>query len=245
MRGAVGVYDIGICDDGEFTCSEIEEMLLQYEKKHMVKLAVHIWNSGEQLCRYLKNSGGLDLIFLDIRMNGTNGMDVARILRSRNYKGYVIFVTVMEELVFDSFEVQAFDYFVKPVNHERFHKTMERLLSDMQNSSETNLFIQRGNEWSIIPFDDIMYCEIINRKIYLHLERQEVIDFYEKIENMEKKLDNRFFKCHRSYIINLKYVRNYKKDTAYLCNGEEIPVSRLRNEEFTNAILQYMKEWRF
>lgn len=151
----------------------------------------------------------------------------------------------MEELVFDSFEVQAFDYFVKPVNHERFHKTMERLLSDMQNSSETNLFIQRGNEWSIIPFDDIMYCEIINRKIYLHLERQEVIDFYEKIENMEKKLDNRFFKCHRSYIINLKYVRNYKKDTAYLCNGEEIPVSRLRNEEFTNAILQYMKEWRF
>ena len=56
MRGAVGVYDIGICDDGEFTCSEIEEMLLQYEKKHVVKLAVHIWNSGEQLCRYLKNS---------------------------------------------------------------------------------------------------------------------------------------------------------------------------------------------
>ena len=44
MRGAVGVYDIGICDDGEFTCSEIEEMLLQYEKKHVVKLAVHIWN---------------------------------------------------------------------------------------------------------------------------------------------------------------------------------------------------------
>ena len=82
-------------------------------------------------------------------------MDVARILRSRNYKGYFIFVTVMEELVFDSFEVQAFDYFVKPVNHERFHKTMERLLSVMQNSSETNLFIQRGNEWSIIPFDDI------------------------------------------------------------------------------------------
>ena len=70
-------------------------------------------------------------------------MDVARILRSRNYKGYFIFVTVMEELVFDSFEVQAFDYFVKPVNHERFHKTMERLLSVMQNSSETNLFIQK------------------------------------------------------------------------------------------------------
>lgn len=64
MRGAVGVYDIGICDDGEFTCSEIEEMLLQYEKKHMVKLAVHIWNSGEQLCCYLKTLVGWISFFL-------------------------------------------------------------------------------------------------------------------------------------------------------------------------------------
>ena len=81
MRGAVGVYDIGICDDGEFTCSEIEEMLLQYEKKHVVKLAVHIWNSGEQLCRYLKNSGGLDLIFLDIELLDLDGIIVGRYIR--------------------------------------------------------------------------------------------------------------------------------------------------------------------
>ena len=236
------MINIAICDDEKFMSDELSGLLYEFFSPQNIEIKICQFTNGSAL---LKSNKPLDLIFLDIRMNGTNGMDVARILRSRNYKGYFIFVTVMEELVFDSFEVQAFDYFVKPVNHARFHKTMERLLSDMQNSSETNLFIQRGNEWSIIPFDDIMYCEIINRKIYLHLERQEVIDFYEKIENMEKKLDNRFFKCHRSYIINLKYVRNYKKDTAYLCNGEEIPVSRLRNEEFTNAILQYMKEWRF
>ena len=75
------MYNIGICDDGEFTCSEIEEMLLQYEKKHMVKLAVHIWNSGEQLCRYLKNSGGLDLIFLDIELLDLDGIVVGRYIR--------------------------------------------------------------------------------------------------------------------------------------------------------------------
>lgn len=236
------MINIAICDDEEVMSDELATLLYEFFSPKNIEIKIFQFSSGSAL---LKSNKHLDLIFLDIRMNGTNGMDVARILRGRNYKGYFIFVTVMEELVFHSFEVQAFDYFVKPVNHERFIKTMERLLSVMQNASETNLFIQRGNEWSIIPFDDIMYCEIINRKIYLHLEQQEVIDFYEKLENMEKKLDNRFFKCHRSYIINLKYVRTYKKDRACLCNGEEIPVSRLRNEEFTNAILQYMKEWRF
>lgn len=236
------MINIAICDDEEVMSDELATLLYEFFSPKNIEIKIFQFSSGSAL---LKSNKHLDLIFLDIRMNGTNGMDVARILRGRNYKGYFIFVTVMEDLVFHSFEVQAFDYFVKPVNHERFIKTMERLLSVMQNASETNLFIQRGNEWSIIPFDDIMYCEIINRKIYLHLEQQEVIDFYEKLENMEKKLDNRFFKCHRSYIINLKYVRTYKKDRACLCNGEEIPVSRLRNEEFTNAILQYMKEWRF
>ena len=60
------------------------------------------------------------------------------------------------------------------------------------------LLIQKGTEWSIVPFDDIVYCEIINRKVYLHLKDELVLDYYDKIETLERKLDERFFKCHRS-----------------------------------------------
>ena len=96
----------------------------------------------------------------------------------------------------------------------------------------------------LFSFDDIIFCEIIDRKIYLHLKSGEVIDYYDRIENLETKLDGRFFKCHRSYLINLSYLKSYKNGMAYMINDQTIPVSRLRSKEFSSVVLKYMKERR-
>lgn len=151
----------------------------------------------------------------------------------------------MRDYVFNAFEVEAFDYLIKPLQEDEFSRTMNRLLSSISNDNENHLLIQKGNELNIILFDNIIYCEIINRKVYLHLKDEPVIDYYDKIEILEKKLDKRFFKCHRSYLINLQYLKSYKSGLAYLTNGEAVPVSRLRWEEFSNIILQYMKRRRY
>ena len=111
----------------------------------------------------------------------------------------------------------------------------------MQNAKEAGLLIQRGHESYIISLDDIIFCEIIDRKIYLNLASDEVIDYYERIENLEARLNNWFFRCHRSYLINLRHLRSYKNSIAYMDNGGEIPVSRLRSREFSSVILKYMK----
>ena len=121
---------------------------------------------------------------------------------------------------------------------------MERLFVSLQSSSETNLLVQKGYESRIVPFEDIVFCEIIDRKVYLHLESSEVVDFYDRIENLETKLDDRFFRCHRSFLINMKYLKGYKNGRAYMNDGIEIPVSRLRSKEFSSVILQYMRKWR-
>ncbi|MDE7250065.1 MAG: LytTR family DNA-binding domain-containing protein, partial [Lachnospiraceae bacterium] len=157
------------------------------------------------------------------------------------------FITVLKEMVFKSFEVQPFDYLVKPVQEEHFEKTMERLFLSMQDKlspEKVNLLVQKGYESNIISFQDIICCEIIDRKVYLYLVSGEVIDYYERIENLEKKLDGRFFRCHRSYLVNLNHLKSYRNNTAYMEDGKEIPVSRLRSKEFSKVILQYMREWR-
>ena len=102
--------------------------------------------------------------------------------------------------------------------------------------------MQKGYESRIIQKEDIVFCEIIDRKIYLNLASGEVVDYYERIENLETKLDSRFFRCHRSFLINLGHLRGYKNGTAYMDNGREIPVSRLRGKEFSSVILEYMKD---
>ena len=126
-------------------------------------------------------------------------------------------------------------------DEKQFEKTMERLFASMQNIGEDSLLVQQGYERRIVPKDEIVFCEVIDRKIYLNLASGEVVDYYERIENLETKLDSYFFRCHRSYLINLKHLKGYKNGTAYMGNNKEVPVSRLRSKEFSGVVLQYMK----
>ena len=232
---------IAVCDDEKYMSEKIAKMVKDFFGRKKIEISVLQYPSGEELLKYKTE---MDILFLDIEMQGINGMETARRLRAENYQGFLIFITILKEMVFQSFEVSPFDYLVKPVKEEDFLRTMERLLLSMQSNEKANLLIQKGHESSIISFGDIIYCEIIDRKVYLHLRTGEVIDYYDRIENLEKKLDKRFFKCHRSYLINLNYLKSYKNNMAYMANGLEIPVSRLRRKEFSKVILQYMKEWR-
>ncbi len=231
---------IAICDDEKYMSDKVSAMVSDFFRNKNMDIAVTQFSNGEELLSYDRT---IDILFLDIQMNGIDGMETARKLRDRKFKGFLIFITVLKEMVFQAFDVQAYDYLVKPIEEKRFKKTMERLLDSMQNASEASLLVQKGYESSIIAFENIVFCEIIDRKIYLHLASSEVVDFYERIEKLETKLDSRFFRCHRSFLINLKYLKSYKNGIAYMEGGQQIPVSRLRSKEFSNVILQYMKEW--
>lgn len=232
---------VAVCDDEKYMADAVKKMAADFFRAQNIETVIEVFLSGKELLKYEKT---IDILFLDIQMKETDGMETARILRRRGFKGYLIFITVLRETVFKAFEVQAYDYLVKPTERGRFQKTMERVLASMQSAGEENLLVQRGYESRIVPFDEIIFCEIIDRKVYLHLASLEIIDYYDRIENLETKLDGRFFRCHRSFLINLQYLRSYKNQTAYMEGGKQIPVSRLRSKEFSGVILRYMKERR-
>ncbi len=229
---------IAICDDEKHMSDHIRSMVLNFFRKKNREIILRMFSGGEELLSY---NGQIDILFLDIQMKDMDGMETARKLRADKFRGFLVFITVLKEMVFQSFEVQAYDYLVKPVDDKQFEKTMERLYASMQNASEGSLLVQKGYEGRIIREDEIVFCEIIDRKIYLNLASGEVVDYYERIENLETKLNNRFYRCHRSYLINLKHLKGYKNGTACMDNGKEIPVSRLRSREFSGVVLQYMK----
>ena len=229
---------IAICDDEKHMSDHIRSMVLNFFRKKNREISLRMFSGGEELLSY---NGQIDILFLDIQMKDMDGMETARKLRADKFRGFLVFITVLKEMVFQSFEVQAYDYLVKPVGDKQFEKTMERLYASMQNASEDSLLVQKGYEGRIILKDEIVFCEVIDRKIYLNLASGEVVDYYERIENLETKLNNRFYRCHRSYLINLKHLKGYKNGTAYMDNGREIPVSRLRSREFSSVVLQYMK----
>ncbi len=229
---------IAICDDEKHMSDQIRAMASDFFRKKNREIRLRTFLSGEKL---LNDEGQIDILFLDIQMKGMDGLETARKLRAGQFRGFLIFITVLKEMVFQSFEVQAYDYLVKPVDEKQFGKTMERLYTSMQNIGENSLLVQKGYEGRIIREDEIVFCEVIDRKIYLNLASGEVVDYYERIENLETKLGSHFFRCHRSYLINLKHLKGYKNGTACMDNGKEVPVSRLRSREFSGVVLQYMK----
>ena len=229
---------IAICDDEKHMSAHIRSCVSDFFRKKNRETSLRMFSSGEELLSY---NGQIDILFLDIQMKGMDGMETARKLRADQFRGFLVFITVLKEMVFQSFEVQAYDYLVKPVDNKQFEKTMDRLYASMQNASEDSLLVQKGYEGRIIPKDEIVFCEIIDRKIYLNLASGDVVDYYERIENLEAKLDKHFYRCHRSYLINLKHLKGYKNGTACMDNGKKIPVSRLRSKEFSGVVLQYMK----
>ena len=182
---------IAICDDEDFMLNMLYEKISSFFNHKNIKVNISSFSGGKDL---LNSNNNLDIIFLDIKMDKLDGFETAKKLRDKGYKGLLIFVTVLKDYVFDAFEVQAFDYLTKPLKEDNFIKTMNRALKAIKNRNEEHLLIQKNKDINIIPFENIVYCEIINRKVYLHLKDSLVIDYYDKIENLEKKLDNRFYK---------------------------------------------------
>lgn len=233
------MVSIGICDDEAYMLELLAEKTAAFFAHENMDVEILRFSNGKAL---LEHPGRLDVLLLDIRMEQPDGLETARKLRQGGFDGFLIFVTVLEDHVFDAFDVEAFGYLVKPLAGDLFQRTMKRLLSALKTSRQAKLLVQKGKEWNIIRFDDIMYCEVIDRKVYLHLQDHTVLDYYDKLEKLERKLDSRFFRCHRSYLLNLQYLKTYKAGQARLQNDELIPVSRLRQNEFSSVLFQYMKK---
>lgn len=229
---------IAVCDDEPDMLSEITGYIIRYMEQASLAYQIKTFTDGQPL---LEEPGWFDLYFLDIQMKHSNGMDIAKKLWKQGKRGKYIFITVLSDYVYDAFTVSAADYFIKPIDAARFQQTMDRVLNSLLAAKDKRLIIQKEAWFRTIPYRDIYFCEAINRKIFVHTT-QGIIDYYYRLEKLEKQLAGDFFRCHRSYLVNLNHVDGYGNGMAELANGETVPVSRLRQQDFLQAVLHHMKE---
>ena len=130
---------IAICDDEIHMLGKLKKMVHDFFKVHKIDITVAAFTCGEKLLEYGKK---IDILFLDIQMKNMDGIETAKILRKSGFSGFLIFVTILKETVFQAFEVQAFDYLIKPVEDYHFNKIMQRLLEHIENAKEKNLLIR-------------------------------------------------------------------------------------------------------
>ena len=193
---------------------------------------------------------GIDLLFLDIGLapDRPDGMALARKIRERTSgtQPVIIFVTGYERYVFDAFDVGAFQYLLKPVNEEKFAQVFARavaqIMAERKNPQKGRvLTLQSANTSRIIPLDNITYIESSNHKVVLHL-RNGKFACYAKIRDLELELQDRFFRIHKGYLVNLSYVDGYGKTEVTLTDGEKLLLSKYKYQDFVKAYLRFLKE---
>ena len=242
------MINIAICDDEP----NIRAYLSSLVKKQNIECEITEYESSEE---YLSADRGHDLLFLDIEMQNStsgkgdtdkNGMWLAREIRSRDRgkQPVIVFVTGYQKYVFDAFDVDAFQYLLKPIDTQKFadvfHRAAKKILAE-QEKQKRNLVIQYNNTNKAIPFNHIYYVESRNHKAVIHSKEGE-FEYYAKMEDLEMELSGQFYRIHRGYLINLSYVDEYNKLEVTLMNGDKLLISKYKYDDFVRAYLDYIAE---
>ncbi len=230
---------IAICDDESKIC----EMLNSKVKKIFPDAEVISYTSGKEL---LNDNAFPDILLLDIKMPDISGMDVASELRSRNFRNIIIFITGEEDEVFNSFDVQPFHFLVKPVLDDKLKTVLENAakeLSNRKNNPSDNyefINIQSGTSHIRVNLSMLIYAEVYDRKTILHMKKEN-IEYYGQLSALEKLVGEDFFRIHRSYLVNMRYVQRYDRTTVRMINGDKLSLSRRLYDDFLKAYMDYSR----
>lgn len=231
---------IAVCDDDEKTRKHLAGLIRSFIDKDIESVQILEFSGGKELLEY---QGQLDIVIMDIGMNGMNGMETAARLRKVS-DTILIFVTAWKDYVFDAFDVGAFHYLLKPVDENKFFEVLERALTEIQtrNGKKNAGFTVKTLEgFRTVKIKDIYYAENIARKIVLHTGQGDIA-YYEKMDHLEQQLGNGFFRCHRGYLVSLDKIKQYDRREIELVNGDKILLSRQKYSDFVQAYMKYMVE---
>ncbi|RKD33828.1 LytR/AlgR family response regulator transcription factor [Lacrimispora algidixylanolytica] len=227
-----------LCDDQSEFIKEFTKQLEGYFLSRQVSFQLFVFSKGEDL---LKADISPDIIFLDIKMGGLSGIETARILRNNQIRSKIIFLTAYKQYVFDAFDVDASHYLIKPVKEKKLEAVLDHVMEQLTSAKTQFLTIQSGSCIQRFSYSDILYLEVRNRKVTVHSQTGNV-DFYGKLDTLEKCLPTHFFRCHRSFIVNMDFVMQISKTDLLITNGELIPVSKRKYQDFSIAFMKQMQK---
>lgn len=227
--------NVAICDDDKKICSQIENILLDYSNRNYLKLQVDVFFSGESLLSYLDQGNSYDLVYLDIEMGVTNGVEVGRQIRKviKDYATEIVYISGKDGYDRQLFDVQPLHFIPKPIQASI---VIDDLKLAMERAQKSNVFFQYQKAHDIYkpPISDIIYFESQNREIKIVTTRCEDL-FYGNLEDIELKVaGHQFLRIHRSFLINYNHVAILRYSEVVMSNDVTLPIGRTKRQVFRN-----------
>ncbi len=229
-------YKLAVCDDNQTDSSYISTLVTNWALSNGYMIKINTFPSAEAFLFHYADEKDYDILMLDIKMDRMDGMELAKKIRKSNTMIQIIFITGFPDFMAEGYEVCALHYLMKPVSPDKLYATLERAVKNLAKKEKT-LQVVFDRQTDFIPLSEILYIESQKQYVIIHTTENKYRMKCSLTEIMDE-LNEYFFKCQRSFIVNLFYVAKIKADCVILKDGEEVPISRGMSEIIAKMVIK-------
>ena len=228
------MFRIGICDDMPEFLDIVERSIEKWPHKPS-DLAVQFFSDADALMA-VHSKSPFDIILLDVVMPLLGGIEAAGEIRQYDPSVKIVFLTSSPEFAVDSYTVKASNYLLKPLDDQKLYACLDELVAQIQQSAK-RILIRDRHAVHRVALQDIEFIESDNKYIHFSLTDGRTLTSSEPLYLYENKLllADGFFKCSRSYIVNIHRIDSFSAKEIRMQSGYRIPISRSVQKEFESA----------
>ncbi len=233
---------IAICDDNPVQAGNLQKIVTGWMKKRGVCAAVSLFPSAEAfLFEYAENKT-FDILLLDIQLSGMNGVELARRIRESDAHPQIVFITAYSDFAADGYEVDALHYLVKPIEPEKLCGVLDKAAKNLS-KAEPAVMLETEEGIVRLPEKDVIYAEAFSHVVTIHCARNACDNLTVKtpISELEILLGGSFVRCHRSYLVGLRHIRQITRCDVILDDGSKLPLSRRSYDAVNRKFINFYK----
>ncbi|MDE7030197.1 MAG: LytTR family DNA-binding domain-containing protein [Lachnospiraceae bacterium] len=232
------MYRIAVCDDNPADAAYVANFIKKWAADQTVTVYLEEFPSAEAFLFQHEEDSAVDILFLDVEMreDGMNGIELAAKIRERDHAVQIVFVTGYMDYIGEGYDVEALHYLLKPVTQEKLGSVIARAIQRVKDR-EKELFIQTADGSVRIPVGGIRYLEVQRNYVTIHCAEEYTVK--KTLGELEKELDESFFRTGRSFIVNLRFVSKITKSQVLLKDGAAVPLSRGLYDAINRAVIRY------
>ena len=239
------MLEVAVCDDEKYFLEQEKEWITKYMKNAGYKFKIDTFTSGTDFIAIDDKITKYDIIFLDINMRELNGVETAKKIRKYTKDVYIVFVTAFITYSLEGYKVDAVRYILKDNQslEKAITECLDTIISKMHYIENKYTFEFREGRKTLI-IDDIVFIESNLHKLYFHLlKKTEQYTMYSRLDYIDELLKNfNFCRVHKSYLVNLKYVKKIKRYMAILSDGTEVSISQPKYNDVREKFICFIGE---